>query len=172
MKISHFFWSMFLVIALFTGASFAFTWHAFGGNNYCGDSVARHGEECDDGNALDGDGCDHNCSLEAGFYLGTGGEILIQESVAIPEDNFGFFTDDDTVKMSIIGVIRSRNVKLMIQWRQEEMLAEASKNAKALTYPVKLEETWATTKNIAYLFLSLFGMIGLGFTLFGRIWEN
>jgi cysteine-rich repeat protein len=29
----------------------------------CGNGVVEQGEECDDGNATDGDGCDHNCTL-------------------------------------------------------------------------------------------------------------
>ncbi len=31
---------------------------------YCGDGVVDYGEECDDGNNVDGDGCDSNCQLE------------------------------------------------------------------------------------------------------------
>ena len=37
---------------------------SFGGNNYCGDGVVRSTEECDDGNGINGDGCDHNCEIE------------------------------------------------------------------------------------------------------------
>jgi cysteine-rich repeat protein len=31
----------------------------------CGDGVVEPGEACDDGNATDGDGCDHDCSVSA-----------------------------------------------------------------------------------------------------------
>ncbi len=33
----------------------------------CGDSLADAGEQCDDGNVLDGDGCSATCQVEAGF---------------------------------------------------------------------------------------------------------
>ena len=35
-----------------------------GGDNYCGDTVTRNGEQCDDGNNRNGDGCDSNCKNE------------------------------------------------------------------------------------------------------------
>ena len=31
---------------------------------YCGDGILDPGEECDDGNNIDGDGCDANCTVE------------------------------------------------------------------------------------------------------------
>src|SRR5262245_33144671 len=31
----------------------------------CGNGRLEPGEECDDGNAIDGDGCHHDCTLEA-----------------------------------------------------------------------------------------------------------
>lgn len=31
---------------------------------YCGDGVQDSGEQCDDGNTRDGDGCDHLCQIE------------------------------------------------------------------------------------------------------------
>src|SRR5262249_40390449 len=34
--------------------------------NRCGDGHARHGEECDDGNNVSGDGCDATCHSECG----------------------------------------------------------------------------------------------------------
>lgn len=41
----------------------------------CGDGVTNPGEECDDGNAIDGDGCDSNCTFTAcGNGLVTAGE--------------------------------------------------------------------------------------------------
>jgi fibro-slime domain-containing protein len=33
----------------------------------CGDGLILSGEECDDANAVDGDGCSHDCKIEAGF---------------------------------------------------------------------------------------------------------
>lgn len=32
-------------------------------NPFCGDGIIQAGEGCDDGNHLDGDGCEHNCRL-------------------------------------------------------------------------------------------------------------
>lgn len=39
--------------------------------NYCGDNRLVGSEECDDGNYIDGDGCDYNCHLEEGADTGT-----------------------------------------------------------------------------------------------------
>ncbi len=36
-------------------------------NPICGDGFLMLGEECDDGNNANGDGCDFNCSIEAGY---------------------------------------------------------------------------------------------------------
>jgi cysteine-rich repeat protein len=33
----------------------------------CGDSKKQTGEECDDGNFIDGDGCNSSCIAEAGY---------------------------------------------------------------------------------------------------------
>ncbi len=35
--------------------------------NVCGDSIPNAGEQCDDGNVADGDGCSASCEVEAGF---------------------------------------------------------------------------------------------------------
>lgn len=40
----------------------------------CGDGIAVEGENCDDGNLADGDGCSSRCELENGFYCPTAGE--------------------------------------------------------------------------------------------------
>ena len=41
----------------------------------CGDGTVNPGEQCDDGNAIDGDGCDHDCTPTAcGNGILTGGE--------------------------------------------------------------------------------------------------
>ncbi|XP_053738591.1 pappalysin-2 [Synchiropus splendidus] len=37
------------------------------GQSYCGDGFIQRTEECDDGNLLDGDGCDKKCQKESGF---------------------------------------------------------------------------------------------------------
>lgn len=42
------------------------------GQNTCGDSVVFHKEQCDDGNASDGDGCSANCRWEALAGCGNG----------------------------------------------------------------------------------------------------
>jgi cysteine-rich repeat protein len=33
----------------------------------CGNGIRTQGEQCDDGNAINGDGCSSNCTLEKGF---------------------------------------------------------------------------------------------------------
>ncbi len=38
----------------------------------CGDGYRTLPEECDDGNTRDGDGCDHNCKIEPGYYCKRG----------------------------------------------------------------------------------------------------
>ena len=38
----------------------------------CGNSILDEGEECDDGNDEDGDGCSKECKLESGFVCNTG----------------------------------------------------------------------------------------------------
>lgn len=49
----------------------------------CGDGELDPNEQCDDGNTLMGDGCDHNCNLESGYQLdeSTGGAIEIEEVI-------------------------------------------------------------------------------------------
>jgi cysteine-rich repeat protein len=39
---------------------------------YCGDGTQDSGEECDDGNNIDGDGCSATCTLEVAPYCGDG----------------------------------------------------------------------------------------------------
>ncbi len=47
----------------------------FGIDATCGDGVVDAGEDCDDGNAVDGDGCDSNCTVTAcGNGIVTAGE--------------------------------------------------------------------------------------------------
>ncbi len=42
----------------------------------CGDTILDPGEQCDDGNLVDGDGCDSNCTLTAcGNGVVTAGEV-------------------------------------------------------------------------------------------------
>ena len=33
-------------------------------SGYCGDGIIQQGEQCDDGNNADGDGCSANCQIE------------------------------------------------------------------------------------------------------------
>src|SRR5262249_18330616 len=35
--------------------------------NTCGDGIIEAGEQCDDGNTRNGDGCEASCNIEAGF---------------------------------------------------------------------------------------------------------
>ncbi|KAM3133429.1 hypothetical protein pb186bvf_014433 [Paramecium bursaria] len=48
----------------------------------CGDGSKTFFEQCDDGNILDGDGCDHQCKLEYGYSIYNG--ILIEISQPYP----------------------------------------------------------------------------------------
>jgi cysteine-rich repeat protein len=58
------------LLAVLAGAGLIASAHAA-----CGDGVVDPGEQCDDGNALDGDGCDGNCTLTAcGNGVVTSGE--------------------------------------------------------------------------------------------------
>jgi cysteine-rich repeat protein len=41
------------------------------GTVYCGNGKKEAGEDCDDGNAVDGDGCSMKCKVEDGFYCDT-----------------------------------------------------------------------------------------------------
>lgn len=34
----------------------------------CGDNITTQGEECDDGNTVNGDGCSANCLIEGLFF--------------------------------------------------------------------------------------------------------
>src|SRR5450432_2736050 len=53
------------------------------GIGQCGDGALQTGEECDDGNAIPGDGCSGICTLEAGFTCPTVGQPCIFSQVAI-----------------------------------------------------------------------------------------
>ena len=46
----------------------------------CGDGVVNNGEQCDDGDKADGDGCSATCQLEAGMALPHAGPALCQET--------------------------------------------------------------------------------------------
>ena len=35
---------------------------------YCGDGIVEEGEYCDDGNRIDGDGCEADCQLPDQFF--------------------------------------------------------------------------------------------------------
>lgn len=52
----------------------------------CGDAVQSDGETCDDGNAVQGDGCDSACLVEAGFECtaATGAIDFILGATAVP----------------------------------------------------------------------------------------
>src|SRR5690554_7886270 len=39
----------------------------------CGNAVLETGEQCDDGNTTDGDGCDSTCNVESGWDCGEDG---------------------------------------------------------------------------------------------------
>src|SRR5262249_37016831 len=43
-------------------------------NPVCGDGAVNNGEQCDDGNAFGGDGCDANCQIEQGWTCPTPGQ--------------------------------------------------------------------------------------------------
>ena len=52
----------------------------------CGDGLVNTGEECDDGNTADSDGCSSSCAIESGFDcapigIGTGPSICVSNAV-------------------------------------------------------------------------------------------
>lgn len=52
----------------------------------CGDSYMDPGEECDDGNTVDGDGCASACELEAGYACESSGGVCQAEYVPVCGD--------------------------------------------------------------------------------------
>jgi cysteine-rich repeat protein len=50
----------------------------------CGDGRLGPSEECDDGNALNGDGCDASCHIEAGCALSEGADTTLMAPMALP----------------------------------------------------------------------------------------
>ena len=54
----------------------------------CGNRMVEHGEECDDGNTKDNDGCDSACKYE---YCGDG---VVQAALSEQCDDGGFRNDD------------------------------------------------------------------------------
>ncbi|MFA5625646.1 MAG: DUF4215 domain-containing protein [Bradymonadales bacterium] len=45
---------------------------------FCGDEKVTHDEQCDDGNAVSGDGCDENCKKEAGYFCPISGGACVK----------------------------------------------------------------------------------------------
>ena len=185
MKISYLMSALFIVSLSVASVSFALTWYFYGWNNYCGDGILRHGEECDDGNAMNGDGCDRNCFLEAWFFIGTGWEILKRQDTTSGKDDKDnqeneswvswedFNTWNNTItpssQLNILGVIKKHNIKNIIAGQIQDEKNQNTKKNKILVYPKRLEKTWAKIHDIFYLFLSLFGIIWLWITL--SVWK-
>jgi len=48
-------------------------------NNICGDSILGEGEECDDGNNVDGDGCSADCKIEIVVNASVCGNGIIED---------------------------------------------------------------------------------------------
>lgn len=65
--------------------------------SFCGDGVVDEGEQCDDGNALWGDGCSPNCEEEAGMDL-----VLIEGTVLFSGDVGP--ADELTIMISLVPV--------------------------------------------------------------------
>jgi cysteine-rich repeat protein len=65
--------------------------------SFCGDGVVDEGEQCDDGNALWGDGCAPNCEEEAGMDL-----VLIEGTVIFGGDVGP--ADELTIMISLVQV--------------------------------------------------------------------
>ena len=55
----------------------------------CGDSSRTTAEACDDGNAVDGDGCNRNCTVEAGFVCTT--DLLDLSECKVPVEPTLYF---------------------------------------------------------------------------------
>ena len=69
----------------------------------CGNSVLDEGEECDDGNEVDGDGCSSDCRLESGFTCNT--EAIPTTCVAKEEKGKDKGMDGGAVAGIVIGVL-------------------------------------------------------------------
>ena len=64
----------------------------------CGNGALERGEQCDDGNADGGDGCDANCLNEA-VEIEVGAEIEAAIDVAAEEDVYTFTAPAGAVKV-------------------------------------------------------------------------
>ena len=70
-------------------------------NNYCGDYNLDENEECDDGNNVNGDGCDESCQLETS---------TVETCVYIDEDGLASTTDDRSLASSSVWSFLLQNV--------------------------------------------------------------
>lgn len=149
----------------------------------CGNGEIERPEVCDDGNTDDGDICSADCSK------------IFDKGEGIWEDDDGSLLDTgdesagtEDIKMSIIAVIRARNIQNILDEEQtlptvgadpdisyEEFLAREDGDLSQMSplydvgpvFPSYLAPTGASINNILYLFLSIFGCLGLYLSLFG-----
>ncbi|MFK7888430.1 MAG: DUF4215 domain-containing protein [Gammaproteobacteria bacterium] len=78
------------VLALFscTGSAHARFETLFGDGPLCGNGLPDPGEECDDGNVIDGDGCSSTCQLDSGQYFCTDPVPASPDINAFPDGSF------------------------------------------------------------------------------------
>ncbi|MFA5877960.1 MAG: VWA domain-containing protein [Candidatus Staskawiczbacteria bacterium] len=64
-------------------ATFPYVINTGGGGSVCGNSLVETGEQCDDGNTVDSDGCSSTCQIEPGSGI-LSGQIIINEIMQNP----------------------------------------------------------------------------------------
>lgn len=77
----------------------------------CGDGIIQTGEECDDGNNIDGDGCSSTCTL---FACGPGQTSLVFDATGLPVAITDNMTVSSTINVPNTGTISKLAIVLNI----------------------------------------------------------
>lgn len=73
----------------------------------CGNMMVETGEDCDDGNKDDGDGCDATCQDEINFFTDEGGEVRFEYLKLADADINGDNVPDSRTMTRVISFFRS-----------------------------------------------------------------